>query len=117
MQALNPTKAFMGNLNNGPLNYGLSIGSTDLSLKGFNTAGNPYPSSIDWQAALGWTRSDLVNSAGDYDIWIWNPTANNYGTFNSFTGLATNGASRYIAPMQGFFVQAVVPAILVWIMM
>lgn len=107
VQALNPTKAFVGNLNNGVVNYGLTIGSTDLSLKGFSLVGNPYPSSIDWQATLGWTRTDLVNSAGGYDMWVWNPTANNYGVCNSATGIVTNGVSRYIAPMQGFFVQAV----------
>lgn len=106
LQALNPTKAFVGNLNNGPLNYGLTIGASDLSLKGFNLSGNPYPSSIDWQSASGWGRTNLVESASGYHMWIWNPTANNYGVCNSYTGVTTNGISRYIAPMQGFFVRA-----------
>jgi len=106
VQVLNPTKEFVGNLNNGSLNYGHTIGSSDVSLKGFNLVGNPYPSSIDWQAASGWIRSNLVSSAGGYDMWIWNPTVSNYGVCNSFTGAVTNGVTRYIAPMQGFFVQA-----------
>ncbi len=107
VQATNPTKEFVGDLNNGSLNYGLTISSSNVSLNGFCLVGNPYPSPIDWQASLGWTRSNLVNSGGGYDMWIWNPAANNYGVCNSFTGVVTNGVTRYIAPMQGFFVRAV----------
>ena len=59
VQAANPTKEFVGKLNNGPLNYGLTFSGTDASLKGFNLVGNPYPSSIDWGAASGWTRTDI----------------------------------------------------------
>ena len=95
-------------LNNGNINYSISDNSTDLTLKGFNLVGNPYPSVIDWSASSGWTRSDLQLSGGGYDIWIWNPSANNYGVFNSSdaSGTGTNSASRYLAPMQGFFVLA-----------
>jgi hypothetical protein len=39
-------------------------------------------------------------------MWIWNPTANNYGVFNSAIGSGTNNVTRYIAPMQGYFVRA-----------
>jgi hypothetical protein len=106
VQALNPTKEFSGYLNNGSIDYRLTIGSTDDGLKGFNLIGNPYPSSINWQAAMGWTRSNLVESGGGYDMWIWNPATSNYGVSNSFTGISTNGITQYIAPMQGFFVQA-----------
>jgi hypothetical protein len=106
VEALNPTKSFTGNLNAGEVNYGLTVDATDLALNGFNLIGNPYPSFIDWQAASGWTRSNLLDSGGGYDIWIWNPDVNNYGVCNSFTGSVTNGISRYIAPTQGFFVQA-----------
>lgn len=107
VQAINPTREFVGNLNNGTINYGLTFGSSDLNLQGFNLVGNPYPSSIDWQAASGWTRANLANSGGGYDMWIWNPTANNYGIYNSATGIGTNSITRYIAPMQGYFVRAV----------
>ncbi|MEI6682306.1 MAG: hypothetical protein WCO44_06745 [Bacteroidota bacterium] len=108
VQALHPTKTFTGTLNNGPVSYGFSSGSSDPALVGFNLVGNPYPSAIDWSAATGWTRTGLMNSAGGYDMWIWNPAANNYGVFNSNDGdgVGTNAASRYIAPMQGFFVRA-----------
>jgi hypothetical protein len=106
VQETNPGKEFTGYLNNGSVNYPLTSESEDLSLKGFNLVGNPYPSSIDWVAASGWSRSDLVSSGSGYDMWIWNPTANNYGVCNSFTGTGTNSVTQYIAPMQGFFVLA-----------
>lgn len=106
VQAANPTKAFVGNLNNGSITYPLTFNSIDPVLKGFNLVGNPYPSSIDWEAATGWSRDGLVNSGGGYDMWIWNPAANNYGVFNSFTGTGTNSVTQYIAPMQGYFVRA-----------
>ncbi len=108
VQATNPTKEFIGNLNNGSQNFTLTIDGVDsVNLVGFNLVGNPYPSSIDWQAASGWTRSNLVSSGSGYDMWIYNETAGNYGVCNSATGSGTNGVTRYIAPMQGFFVRAV----------
>ena len=106
VQALNPTKEFAGSLNNGSLTYPVTAGSTTASLKGFTLLGNPYPSSIDWQAASGWSRGMLTNSGSGYDMWIWNPAANNYGVCNSASGSGTNSVTRYIAPMQAFFVQA-----------
>jgi hypothetical protein len=106
VQATNPTKEFSGNLNNGTLDYRLTISSTDIGLQGFNLIGNPYPSSINWQASSGWARSNLVESGGGYDMWIWNPAANNYGVSNSYSGISTNGVTQNIAPMQGFFVNA-----------
>lgn len=106
VQEANPTNQFKGNLNTGTYSVGLTAGNTDMQLKGFNFVGNPYPSSADWQAASGWSRSNLVSSAGGYNMWIWNPAVNNYGVCNSATGVCTNSITRYIAPMQGFYVQA-----------
>ena len=106
LQALHPTKEFLGNLNNGTISYGITAVSTVDSLKGFNLVGNPYPSSIDWQAPSGWSRSNLVTSSTGYDMWIWNPATNNYGAFNSATGVGTNNVTRYIAPIQAYFVLA-----------
>ncbi|NOR28558.1 MAG: hypothetical protein GQ540_08530 [Lutibacter sp.] len=107
VQALNPTNEFLGNLNNGNVSYSLTANSTaDPLITGFNLIGNPYPSSIDWKASSGWTRSNLLDSGGGYDMWIWNPAANNYGVFNSADLVGTNDVTQYIAPMQGFFVRA-----------
>ncbi len=106
VQELNPTKEFVGNLNNGSVTYPLTFISPDVSFKGFNLAGNPYPSSVDWCSVSGWDRSILEPGGSGYDMWIWNPAANNYGVCNSVTGIGTNSISRYIAPMQGYFVKA-----------
>jgi hypothetical protein len=107
VQASNPTNQFAGNLNNGAVSYAVTKNSTsDPLLIGFNLIGNPYPSAIDWKASLGWTRSNLLDSGGGYDMWIWNPSTNNYGVYNSLASTGTNGISNFIAPMQGFFVRA-----------
>ena len=108
VQAANPTKEFAGNLNNGSLSFGLTFSSSDLTLKGFNLVGNPYPSSIDWSAASGWNRTNLDVAGGGYNMWIWNPAASNYGVYNSADGdgVGTNSVTQFVAPMQGFFVQA-----------
>ncbi|WPR71439.1 hypothetical protein SLW70_16110 [Flavobacterium sp. NG2] len=108
-QALNPTKEFNGTLNNGSLAYPITktttVDSALVDLEGFNLVGNPYPSSVDWQHPSGWSRTDLVPSGSGYDMWVWNPAVNNYGVCNSATGIGTNSITRYIAPMQGFFVK------------
>ena len=109
VQATNPTKTFTGNLNNGTISYNLTMTTDTNRLKGFNLVGNPYPSSIDWAASSGWTRTFLTPGGVDgYNMWIWNPDGGNYGVYNSADGggTGTNSVTRYIAPMQGFFVLA-----------
>jgi hypothetical protein len=105
-QAPNPTKEFIGLLNNGNVNYPITNESPDLVVKGFNLIGNPYPSSIDWKSVTGWTRTNLVASGGGYDMWIWNQASNNYGVFNSNGDVGTNGVTKDIAPAQGYFIRA-----------
>jgi hypothetical protein len=106
VQSPNPTKQFKGVLNNGNINIPITAAGTNLSLSGFNLVGNPYASPIDWQTSTGWSRSGLVPSGSGYDMWIWNPAASNYGVINSSGGTGTNGVTRYISAMQGFFVRA-----------
>jgi hypothetical protein len=48
----------------------------------------------------------LLVTAGGYDMWVWNPEADNYGVFNTNSLSGTNEVTQYIAPMQGFFVRA-----------
>ncbi|MBN2778217.1 MAG: T9SS type A sorting domain-containing protein, partial [Bacteroidales bacterium] len=78
-------------------------GSSYNNYDGWNFVSNPYTSAIDW---------DLVNSAGAnlYDaIYVWDDIAGTYKTYvdgtNSWDGAATNGGSKYIPAMQGFFVK------------
>lgn len=101
----NPTKTFAGYLNNGSYSIALKDSST-TAYAGFNLIGNPYPSAIDWEAASGWTRTNLADSIGGFNVWIWNPVSNNYGVYNSGSHVGTNGVTNFIPPMQSFFVKA-----------
>lgn len=66
---------------------------------GWNMVGNPYPSQIDWNAASGWTKTNVSGT-----IWIWNSATNSYGNWDGTT--ATNSVTQYIASHQGFFVRS-----------
>lgn len=106
-QEKNPTKEFKGILNNGEQKYFITNNSNDVNLRGFNLIGNPFPSPVDWQSLYGWERDNLINNGGGFDMWIWNESAGNYGVCSSIPGsIGTNGVTRFIPPMQGFFVQA-----------
>jgi len=88
------TATYTGTLNNGSQSYATSYTAGD---KGWNLVGNPYPSSIDWEAS-GWTKEG-VNNATYVHV--------NASTWASFVdGAGDNGGSQFIAPGQGFFVQA-----------
>ena len=67
------------------------------ALHGYNFVGNPYPSAIDWDAASGWTKTNV-----DAGIWFWNGT--NWSTYVTGSG-GTNGGLQYVSLAQGFFVQ------------
>lgn len=107
-QALNPTKTFAGVLNEGI--YSFPVTATVTGGYGqSNLAGNPYPSSIDWKNVPGLDKSDLFGyGTTGVSLYIYNQAFSNYGVYNDANvgDAGTNGASRYIAPMQGFFVLA-----------
>ena len=65
---------------------------------GWNLVGNPFPSSIDWEAASGWTKTNVAASTYCFD----GGGSGNWAIWNGTTG--TNGATQYIASGQGFFV-------------
>lgn len=71
--------------------------------KGFNLAGNPYPSPIDWDAAAGWTRTNIDNAVYYFDAGTTNQYTGTYSYYRN--GVSSNGiAGRIIPSMQGFFV-------------
>ena len=91
----NSTLSFAGPLNNGTFSPVVTYpGLPDNN--NFALVPNPYPSKIDWNAADGWTKTNIGAS-----IWIFND--GNYGVWDGTSG--THGATRYIAPGQAFFVQ------------
>jgi len=94
----------------GPINSGnvspvsLPVAYTSsgtLANDGWNLVGNPFPSTIDWNAASGWSKTNI-----DASIYITDNDGPSIqmATWNGVTG--TNGGSRYIATGQGFWVKA-----------
>lgn len=87
------TAQYNGLLNSGRESLELSRTSTGDN-SGWNLVGNPYPSSIDWDAS-GWAKTNLNDA-----IYI----EKNGGWATYVSGDGTNGGSQYISPGQGFFV-------------
>lgn len=76
---------------------------------GWNLVGNPYPSSLDWDAAGGWDKTYVNNT-----IYFWSGVGagggGNYqyyiGADGETPGVGVNGGSNEIPPMQAIFVHA-----------
>jgi hypothetical protein len=90
------TYAFQGTLNSGTFYADVTFPNTSTNQ---NLVPNPYPSAIDWNAAAGWTKTNI---GGSY--WMWIHSANNYGVWNGATG--THGVTKDIPVGQSFFVEA-----------
>lgn len=69
---------------------------------GWNLVGNPYPSTIDWDAASGWTRTGINDAIYMKDN---GSLAGTYATY--INGTEANGGSRYIPMGQAFWVKAI----------
>lgn len=87
-----------GPANTGTINLPVSYNSSGgITEDGWCMVGNPYPSTIDWDAA-GWTKSNINNA-----IYVWDPNAQQFASYVG--GLGTNGGSNLIASSQAFWVQ------------
>ncbi|MGN6647470.1 MAG: hypothetical protein ACTHJT_13195, partial [Cytophaga sp.] len=58
---------------------------------------NPYPSIIDWDNVSGWTKTNVGGA-----VYYWDAVNNRAASYAS--GVGTNGATRYIPPMQAVLV-------------
>lgn len=87
------TVTFKGKLNSGTFQNSNLTTSNDS----FHLIGNPYMSSIDW-VDNSWTKSNVENA-----IYVWDPEAQNITSYVNGSGI--NGGTRYLAPMQAFFVK------------
>ena len=94
----------------GPVNIGnvapvsLPVSFTSsgtLANDGWNLVGNPFPSTIDWLAASGWTKTNVNNATYMLDNGLASPV---YATY--IAGVGANGGSQYIAAGQAFFVKS-----------
>jgi hypothetical protein len=92
-----------GVVNNGTITSATLYNHNKTYTLGFNLAGNPYPSPIDWNVAGGWVKTNIDNS-----LYYFNASSTDQysGTYSSYiNGISSNGiASNMIAAMQGFFV-------------
>ncbi|UPK72677.1 hypothetical protein [Chitinophaga filiformis] len=92
-----------GVVNNGTVTAPALTNNNQPYTLGFNLVGNPYPSPVDWDAAGGWTRTNVDNA-----IYYFNTsTTDQYtGTYSSYiNGISSDGVATNIIPaMQGFFV-------------
>jgi hypothetical protein len=102
---------FTGTLNTG----GQSIGLTrhvGVAKEGFNLVGNPYPSYVNWESAIGSEGTTYVKPT----MWFRSKNAGNtayvFDTYNALnhTGTSNNnnfsiGVTANIPPMQAFWVK------------
>jgi hypothetical protein len=65
---------------------------------GWNLVANPYPSTIDWDAA-GWTKTNMNDA-----IYMYSADLDQYTAYVG--GIGVNGGSNLIASSQAFLVQA-----------
>ena len=84
-------------------NYSRTLPLTTGTNLGWFLAANPYPSPIDWNAASGWTRTNINSTVYTFDPEN-NGGSNQYSSWDGTVG--TYSGSRYINSFQGFFVQA-----------
>ncbi len=91
-----------GVVNNGSLSATFYNHNNTYTL-GFNLAGNPYPSPIDWDAASGWTKTNIDNALYYFKA---SGTDEYGGTYSSYIGgVSSDGVANNIIPsMQGFFI-------------
>ena len=87
-------------------NHALSLALYNNNMaytQGFNLVGNPYPSPVNWDAAGGWTKTNIDNA-----VYYFNAgTTDQYtGVYSSYiNGVSSDGlAGSTIAAMQGFFI-------------
>ncbi len=64
---------------------------------GWNFAGNPYPSAIDWESM---NLSEEITPAS----YVFDPRTQNFNVYMK-GGISTNGADRFILPQTPFFVK------------
>lgn len=98
----NDTRVFEGTPNTGEVSQSI----TSLN-EGWNLIGNPYTCYIDWKAedasGMAWQRSSISKA-------IYYPDPAGSGNYSVYLpgseDISINNGSRFIAPMQGFFVKA-----------
>jgi hypothetical protein len=101
--ASNETVSLTGIVNNNILSTVPMYNTNMTYTKGFNLAGNPYPSPVDWNAASGWVRENIDNAVYYFNAGTTDQYTGTYSTY--INGMSSDGiANNFIAAMQGFFI-------------
>ncbi|MBS1529453.1 MAG: T9SS type A sorting domain-containing protein, partial [Bacteroidetes bacterium] len=89
-------------------NLGYTVLTGNSAVRGFNLAGNPYASSINWDLLNNTTTtSGIYGSAVGNTIYVLDPVSRNYGAYTKGTGgIGTHNTSNILPSGQGFFVLA-----------
>jgi len=95
------TRTFIGTPDNSPKSFPISN-----SGNGLNLTGNPFPCYIDWE-----NNDEDASQRNAIAAAIYYPDPSGSGNFSVYLpggddAVSLNNGSRYIAPMQGFFVKA-----------
>lgn len=94
-----------GSLNNDNQPISLTRTGNTEGQRGFNLVGNPYPSYLDWKTAYDAISTSNIRST----IWYRTTTGTANGmkfiTYNASTNIGTEGATRIVPPMQGFWMK------------
>ena len=95
------TFSIAGDMSLGTFNFPVSYTTTTggNTEDGFNLLGNPYPATIDWSSASGWTKTGLCDA-----IYTYNRCLQQYSSY--VAGISVNGGSPYISPYSGFWIKA-----------
>ncbi len=97
------TVSINGVVNNGAITLNL-INNNKIYTKGFHLISNPYPSPINWDGPLGWTKLNMDNAIYYFDTDEQSIYTGVYNTY--INGISSNGlANNFIPAMQSFFVR------------
>jgi hypothetical protein len=91
-----------GVVSNGNLS-GTFLNHNNTYTKGFNLIGNPYPSPINWDAATGWTKTNIDNALYYFKAGVTDQYTGTYSTY--INGFSSDGLATAVIPsMQAFFI-------------
>lgn len=90
-----------GDFPRGDINYSLTYNSNGTSSSdiGWNMIANPYPCTVNWTNASGWTKTRLSNT-----IYAFDPISGQYSTYTN--GVSVGNLTNLIGPFQAFWVKA-----------
>ncbi len=88
------TIVFSGTVNDGAVTQVVNENNS-----GWNLVANPYPTVLDWDVI----DDDLASEGIALGYHIWDHANTNFAVYSGGSG--TLGATQYIAPLQGFYVQ------------